>query len=297
MNLSKLPTSVPASFERDPLAGVVRRRLERRLPTLGAWGPVRTAFFGTLTFGLLPLIVWTTGFRRHVEQETEALGSLAEWARARGRRPAAVGPLMASAEDLRFRPLAWLVCLLVLLFVIASFAIRFAQSSLTLAALLDCTYFSDATASPSHDLRLMWIAGLTFAYALHWVHVRAHDADLRRFIKRLNPLITAEMLPPVGVPRRTGFCLLWIVVAVMMGLYGVWWGIPMMLAGAAQRRYMRYTGPTVRRELINRMRDIADISRVPPQNFGACSNPRCFAARRANSTFCHRCGTPHPAFV
>ena len=226
MNLSKLPTSVPASFERDPLAGVVRRRLERRLPTLGAWGPVRTAFFGTLTFGLLPLIVWTTGFRRHVEQETEALGSLAEWARARGRRPAAVGPLMASAEDLRFRPLAWLVCLLILLFVIAAFAIRFAETSLTWAALLDCTYFSDTATSPTHDLRLMWMAGLTFAYALHWVHVRAHDSDVRRFIKRLNPLITAEMLPPVGVPRRTGFCLLWIVGAVMMGLYGVWWGIP-----------------------------------------------------------------------
>jgi hypothetical protein len=288
----------------DDLALVMRRRLERPLPRAGAWGLLATIVLGVASFGLLPLLVWPTRFREYVAEEARALQDLAEWARVRGRRPAAVGPVLAAAEDVAFRPVPWLACILLAVFVVASFAMQFSSNvTLTWDWLLRCTYYYRIAAMEGRPpfwvehLHHVWAAALTVAYGLHWIQVRTHRADVKRFVARLNPVIAAELLPPIPAPsRRLGLGPLWVLTAVVLGMYGAWWGIPMVLAGAAQRRYLRVTGPALRRELVSRMRDISENRRLPATiatgTASRCANPRCQSALAPLARFCRRCGSP-----
>ncbi len=296
MSFPKLPTSSPPPLAGDDLAGIVRRRLERPLPNSSAWGLFTTIILGTASFGLLPLIVWPTRFRQYVEEESRGFQEFAEWVRARGRRPAAAAPVLAAAEDLCFRPIPWLACVLLAIFVVASFAIQVANATLSWSELLSCTYyFHLGHHTPFWTLYLhrVWVGSLAFGYFLHWLQVRTHVSDVRRFVDRINPVITAELLPPLSKPSRSlsFFCPMWIVAAVMMISYGAWWSIPMLMAAAAQRRYVRAIGPTVRRDLITRLRDIEENRRMPAAQIQHCSNSRCLAPLPPLARYCKRCGS------
>jgi len=295
MSFPKLATSSP-SMQGDDLAGIVRRRLERPLPGSGTWGLLTTTILGTASFGLLPLIVWPTRFRQYVEAESRGFSELAEWARARGRRPAAVAPVMAAAEDLCFRPIPWLACVLLAIFVVSSFAIQVANATLSWSELLSCTYcFQLGHRTPFWALYLhrVWVGALGFGYFLHWLQVRTHLSDVKRFVDRINPIIVAEQLPPIPRPGNglgLFFCPMWIIAAVMMTSYGAWWGIPMLMAAAAQRRYVRGVSPRLRREIINRLRDIEENRRMPAMQVEHCANERCLAPHPPLARYCKRCG-------
>ncbi|HWE92544.1 MAG TPA: hypothetical protein VG269_01100 [Tepidisphaeraceae bacterium] len=304
MVASGYPTSGAPAAGQDDLATVVVRRLERRRAAPPSWGLVKTIVLGVPTFGLLPLLVWPFRFREYVTDEAEALQELAEWARARGRRPAAVGPLMAAAEDTSFKTLPLIISMLLAIFVVGAFFLQFTNFiPFTLDSLLGCTYYYTGAppASPFgsriHLLYLAWCVALSLGYVLHWAQVRGHVADVTRFVARFNPVVEAEGLPPVrGRRLPVGiFRPLWVLAAIMLAVYGAWWGIPMVLAGMAQRRYTNVTGRAIRWELARRVKDMASmrgepiVAQAPPAR--RCGNPRCLATLPPAARFCTRCGT------
>ncbi|MDB5302214.1 MAG: hypothetical protein JWO87_3877 [Phycisphaerales bacterium] len=301
---SGYPTSgAPAA--QDDLAALVVRRLERRRLAPPSWGLLKTIVLGVPTFGLLPLIVWPMRFREYVTEESQALQELAEWARARGRRPAAIGPLMAAAEDSSFRTLPLILSAMLAIFTVGAFVIQFTNFiPFTVDGLLGCTYYyscSKPDATPGSRAQLLymaWCVSLSIGYLLHWAQVRGHMADVTRFVARFNPVAEAESLPPVrGHKLPIGvFRPLWILTAVMLAVYGAWWGIPMVLAGMAQRRYTSVTGNLIRHELAKRVKDMVAMRREAPQAIEAipsrrCGNPRCLATLPPRARFCTRCGT------
>jgi len=287
----------------DDFATVLARRLQQPLPSR-AWGLLTTVILGVCSFGILPLLMWPGRFREYVMAESKAMQEIAEWARVRGKRPAAVGPLMAAAEDAAFKPLPWITCLLLTVFVVATFWLSFMHTSLTWHRLLAVTYYfhlehAGIALPRALNLHKIWVAVLCVGYLIHWMQVRSHLSDAKLFVARFNPLVEAEHLPLIAMPRN-GSCLrvMWIVTALFMGAYGCWWGIPMLLAAAAQRRYVRVIGPTVRRELHLRMCDIAAQRRMPRPILQTamasgqqCANRRCLAPLRAGAKFCTRCGS------
>ena len=303
-----LPTPLsPMPGQTDDLAAVVVRRLEK--PSRGSWGLLKTVVLGVPTFGLLPLFVWSSRFWDYVVDESGALTELAEWSKARGRNPAAVGPLLAAADDTRFRPMPWVQSLIILIFLVGLLATTLRAAAFDFSTLLACTYLHwqaphHLLYMSRHDVEFVyraWTIALGLGYVFQWLQVRSHAADVRHFISRFNPIAQAEMLPPVLEPFNgwVYFRPLWIVTAVLLASYGAWWGIPMVLAGMAQRRYTRLTGPHLRRELARRVKDIVALRQMGVGRPGLyavatarrCGNVRCLAPLNANARFCARCGS------
>jgi|SRR5665213_164878 len=305
---TSVPLPGPAA---DDLAAVAVRRLEKRASAFSSWGVLKTILLGVPSFGLLPLLVWPARFREYAADDAQAMQELAEWSKQRGRRPAAVGPLLAAAEDTTFRPLPWILSLLLCIFVVGAFAIQYARQPLELASLLDCTYYHQLDISQSSPLDRneflyrVWIASLCLGFGLHWIQVRSHASDMKRFVARFNPVLAAESLPPVKLPGRGWSCFrpMWLLTAIVLCCYGAWWGIPMVLAGMAQRRYTKVTGRFLRAQLAGRMRQIAATRRPivfappmpPPLPVSAalrrCANGRCLAVVHPQARFCPRCGS------
>ena len=89
---------------------------------------------------------------------------------------------------------------------------------------------------------------------------------------------------------------LWIMGAVALLAMGAAWGVPLMLAGAVQRRYISRTSARVRAEAADRVRTILllrrPVMRVPPfaRPTILCRTPNCRAAIPMLASFCARCG-------
>jgi hypothetical protein len=299
MSSAAFPSS-PGGYG-DDLAAVVVRRLEKRT-WRGSWGLAKTLLLGVPSFGLIPLLAWPARFRDYVAEESQAMQELAQWAKMRGRQPAAVGPLMAAAEDTVASPLPLIAALVLSAMVIGVYVIQFAHVPFSLDQLIELTYSRDSRMSgasplsPQEFVYRLWVIALSVGYGIQWLHVRAHAADMRRFVERFNPVVQAEMLPAVRMPMRGVACFrpLWILTAVVLAMYGAWWGIPMVLAGMAQKRYTSLTGRVVRHELAKRVRDVVALRQTPamypPTTSRRCANPRCLASLRPHTHFCTRCG-------
>lgn len=286
----------------DDYATVLARRLNQPLPD-ASWGLLTTVILGVASFGVLPLLLWPGRFRDYVTAEARAIQELCDWARLRGKQPAAVGPILAAAEDIAPRPIPWLACLMLGVLLIGVFVTSFLYTPLTWEHLFGVTYYyrlrpSGMQWAHTEHLHRIWIAVLSVGYLLHWLQVRSHLGDMIRFIDRFNPAIESEMLPPIATPdRKFGLGFTWIIAGVLMAWYGAWWGIPMLLAAAAQRRYVRVTGAALRRALHVRMCDIAAQRRMPAKVLQStafntrCINQRCMAPVRTEAKFCTRCGS------
>ena len=299
MSLAGFPSSHPSHG--DDLAAVVVRRLEKR-NWCRSWGLAKTLLLGVPSFGLIPLLAWPARFREYATEESQAMQELSQWAKMRGRQPAAVGPLMAAAEDTAASPLPFIAALVLAAFVVGVYVIQFAHVEFSLEQLIGLTYSRDSRMAASSPLPArefvyrVWVIALSVGYCIQWLHVRAHAADVKRFVERFNPVAAAEGLPAVRLPVR-GWVLfrpLWILAAVILAMYGAWWGIPMVLAGMAQKRYTSLTGRIVRHELAKRVRDIVMLRQTPALMMSTaarrCANPRCLSPLRPHTHFCTRCG-------
>jgi len=165
--------------------------------------------------------------------------------------------------------------------------------------LLASTYGARSPMSPSFraDLFLAWVIGLSIAYGVHWLAVQLHAADVARFVRRLNQVTQWEGVAPLTPPRLgIGAQPLWMMAAFAMLLGGVFWGLPMMLAGAVQRRYISRTSGRLRVEAAQAVREILMLKRpamrVPTFIRPAilCRVERCRAPIPPLANFCARCG-------
>jgi hypothetical protein len=297
------PNSPAADARRcDDLAATVVRRLEKR-PADGSWGLLKTVLLGVPSFGLIPLLGWSRRFRNFAMDDFESSRDLAEWAALRGRQPARIDSLMQAAEETVPSPLPRVLSLIVSALIAGTFIIRYTHVPFSLEGLIGATYshetrFGESSPlSPEEFLYRVWVAGLSIGYVVQWLNVRVHADNMKRFVTRLNPIFEAENLPAVRVSNQgwVYFRPLWIMTAVLLSMYGAWWGIPMALAGMAQRRYTTLTAKRLRKDLANRMRDVAMTDRAPgfavASGSRRCGNSRCLAPLPPRARFCTRCGS------
>ena len=162
--------------------------------------------------------------------------------RWRGRQPAAVGPLLSAAEDTAVSPIVFILSLLLATLVVGIFIIQFSHVEFSVENLLGWTYqnedgFNASTPISHPDFAYrVWVVALSIGYLVQFLHVRAHDSDVKRFVERFNPIAEAEGLPAIRLRFRgwAYFRPLWILAAVILAVYHAWWGIPLILAGLAR---------------------------------------------------------------
>ncbi len=283
----------------DHLAGGVLRSLSRSFRGHYSWGVVATLVIGFLSFGVLPLLRWTQNFHRYVRLERQQFWHLAEWVRIQTGHPDAA-TLPEEAEKLRWRGLLAATAWLWLAAVVAFFAIQLWDAPSPGHTLFSSTFGVRWRATSDvfrPDLFVAWTIGLFIAYALHWLGVQLHAGDVRRFIQKFNRVAQWEGVEPLSRPR-VGFGAhpLWLLGALAMLMAGGIWGLPLMLAGAVQRRYISRTSALVRAEAADRVRTILllrrPVLRVPQFARASilCRGERCRAPIPLPANFCTRCG-------
>ncbi len=82
-----------------------------------------------------------------------------------------------------------------------------------------------------------------------------------------------------------------IVAAILFLHYGVWWAIPMLLAGTTQRRYISSTSRQTRGAIAQRIRLMDSRGTMDTEVGRRCSQTACQATLPAHALFCPRCGT------
>jgi hypothetical protein len=293
----------PISAGPDLLAGGLLNSLSRHWGDFRFWRPVKTLIIGGITFGLAPLLVWPKRFREFIGAEQQQLWHLAEWMRLRGGTVEAQ-QLRDVAERIRFRPVLWMISLLTAAGVVAAFLMRYGPID-DLSVLLRATYFRISEHRPpvrsptDVEFNFIWSIGLALAYMMHWLQVQLHLADMRRFVARFNRLVGFEQIAPIALPDMGwGIRPMWIAGAIVMMACGALWALPMMLAGAAHRRYITHASGPLRARLAERVRAILvrqrPSMRVPQPVWirRTCENRLCQASIAPGARFCPRCGTP-----
>jgi hypothetical protein len=318
----------------DELAESAANAMSRPLnPWLGwSWG--RTLVVGLLTGGI--------GLRLLCEQERQQLWQVAEWLRLRDDTGEARA-VADTARELRVPavPRVALYVALAIAALAAIWFFRATPGTPSMETVLDLAYrYNDrmarldapgrvvvasryvastdvaiaATAlaprAPTpfglsrQELAFAYLAGLSAAYlSMLWM-LNSHAANVNRFVDALNVYLDSKRLgevSPLGL--QLGLGPLWIVTGLMMIGGGVPWGLPMMLAAGAQRRYIKAGAGSTRWQIAGALR--AAIGRVTPDalvrtpsfNRRLCRNPLCRAALPQAARFCGRCGTPATAMV
>jgi hypothetical protein len=129
------------------------------------------------------------------------------------------------------------------------------------------------------------------AYLCHWAQVRLHRADVYGMVRRFNSLTRDQAIRAVRVRRFGSFNPLLIVAALAFLHFDAWWGIPMLLAGAADRRYTISTSPAIRAQLAERVGEMQRGFASTARWIDRCGISRCQAMLPPQATFCPRCGT------
>lgn len=272
-----------------------------------SWGAVRSIFIGAITFGIWPLLAWQGRFVEMVGWQNAQWKSIGLWLRGRSGAPAA--ERLGEESPLGSRPLLGFLSLGVMAAVVLQFMLTLGHFNFgglegLKEPLLDSTYRFPANSHhglPSlyaPRLFMDWSAGLSLAYALHWLRVKLYSWDLRRQVRRINNVLEDEGVAPMALPE-TGIGLrpMWVVGAVIFAVFGVIWGVPMMLAGGLQRDCERRVGPELRAELAERIRMLMAGRREPAtpasraQAWQTCPRPGCRKVLAAQAAFCSRCGT------
>src|SRR6266699_3557413 len=186
-NLSLEPPPPP-----DYLAGAVLQGLSRPIGGRLSWGVLKSLFLGAVSFGLLPILAWTRGFRAFVIAEQQQLLHLAQWVRQNSAHPLA-RQLESDAVELRPRNMISLLSMFL--------AIEHYRSFTPFDQLIAGTYgfrkvrFLDHRVVPllnSRSLFTLWVYGLSAAYLLHALQVHLHAADVKRFVARFSEIAQAE---------------------------------------------------------------------------------------------------------
>ena len=271
------------------------------------WGPFSSFFVGFFSLGALPALLWHDRFRDFVDEERQHLRRFAEWMRLHSTRPETMD-LRVAGEDLGHRPLLSTLSVLSVLGVIVLFAAHLGGAGATagdgriVQRLLTWTYHFRSPGewqpplSTGQKLFLGWSIGLSVAYLFHWLQVRGHASDVRRFVRHANRVLRAGKVSGVPQPHG-GFGFPWLIVAIFLAGRGAWWGVALALSGAAQQQYMSVASPRLRRALAARVREMAWLpgaGQASPHLTSAprrrCPHVRCLALMPPGARFCPRCG-------
>ena len=270
-------------------------------PLGGTSTPFVAALVAALSWGLLPILVWPLRWSTLLERERPYYRDLAQWWRRRV-APADAKPLDEVLAALRPRPM---------LVVLPWVATAFIGGMMVFVAVVSgpervwgVTYRYHtrtvleswpAVASLPAYLHELWTWGLTAAYAVHWYAVRSHTRAVGELTRFANRIAKTNGFDPVKVEtKRVGLSAVWVIAAVVLCVCHAWWAIPMVLAGAAQRRYAERATPRLQRSLSDQAaRAVSAVGgAVDAASSRFCPAPSCGARLPAPARFCSRCGTP-----
>lgn len=282
------------------------------MPPAGSagWGIIFTTIVAGLTFGILPALVWPERFRKLAAAEAERMHDVIAWARAWGAPPVQLNALQTAGRRVEASTILSVVPIALAAFVAVTIGMEVRNSATLWDHLDDLTYQfhgyarhllwletqGDQTAagllSRAISLHTLWSLALPVAYLAHWAQVGVHRANVRRFVRVLNTTMETRGLMPIRLREGTAtFWPLAIVAAFLLVQWGAWWGIPMLLAGAAQRRYILTTSRALQVQLNQRM--AVDLPWATAAR--RCQAGGCRAMLPLPAKFCPQCGRPVPA--
>ena len=323
-SLNFVPTaqSVDPPNQPDAFSDAVLASLSRPIPGfhVGPWGLIKTIIFGSLSFGLLPLLVWPNRFKKFVACEQQQLWHLAEWLRLHTGRPRATELRDWTQRELNATSGTTTLAVLCGLFaVFAGFNLLHHADLATLYGtaypliiphgriywyLHDTIWFPRYPRGFYGDFWGLWTLLISAGFIVDWFQVCRQAGALAEFTDKFNVIMAEEGIAPVqarGV--GIGFSPLWALTAVVFVAGGALWAIPMAFAGVVHLRYVRKTSRRTRSEFAQAVRTMltnrrpALLVRQPPslakaQNWRpACGNEKCKAFLPAGATYCPRCGT------
>jgi hypothetical protein len=284
-----------SSSERDPdlLAGAVLNSLTRPLYYPLAWGVFPTFIAAVLTGGVLPTMMIPKWLKGIIAQHQQQLWHLAEWLRLQGNDPQVV-ELQNSTRQIHYNiPLA-LLALLFSLIALVTAIITLESNAMNLNAIYALA-FTFPQSPEAIVFSLLIIAGAV----CNWVHLALHQRNVNRWVTDFNNIAPHIEVEPIPVPRFiSGLRPLWLLAGIALSASGAIWPIPVMLAGAAHRRYTLVASVKLRAALGQRLRTILNNRKPPlrmprpmPTVIRACIRPSCRASLPVDAAFCPRCGT------
>lgn len=283
------PQSTVATIE--PIEAVLSR-LKATRPSRSA-SPIGSTITAVCSFGLWPLWIWPQRWQAAADEDRRDLSTLAQWwnrqapgpaarqldaaANSVGRGAAASAFLVTAAALVNAAMLAWLIF-----------------RGVTVDQLIDITYGHRQLVHLVHgqlralNLQHFWMGVLIAAYGLHYLVVRSHASAMKRYLAALDSTATAAgMRWPRSRYGFRGFGLTWALCGVGLCGAGLWWGVPLVMAGARQRQYLRRVRPQLRRDLAAQVRAAMGSS---PVRMRRCNTGRCRAILPPAAQFCPRCG-------
>jgi hypothetical protein len=296
-------------------------------PSSEAAGPFVTVFQCLISFGLLPLLLWPTRWAEFLDSERQDLLDLAAWWRSRvdGADAAKLDKITAR---FRPRPILMVLPWLAVGFNVVLMATLFTKGDslnrlweLTVehatvstsdeqqASTLDLERgyspgwerrnYDRSLAShwqyPAHSpleshLYTVWLTTLCLAYFCQWWAVRSHASAVHSLVRWTNKLARENRFVRIkDDSKKIGLSFLWMVLAVAACSHDAWWSIPMVFAGAFQRRYSMQSSPALRVALAGQARDGSAMA--PGRGDRFCNVGHCGARLPAPARFCPRCGT------
>jgi hypothetical protein len=309
-----LPADAPAVAVLQALARPIGQKQ-------AAWTVVRSLFWATISFGVIPIATWIDGFRAYVTAEQLQYVHLARWVRRNSHHPLA-RRLEEDAEELSARSWLWLIPLLAVIGTLGMFVFAWHYASENhwgvrrfAAALIEGTYaaprlsgsprpiFANAVARGVFGV---WCGVMGVAYFCQLLQVQLHALDVRRFVARFSQIAQADGVNRVRAETPgLGLRPLWVAAGVVMFMIGAPWGVLAMLAGGAQRRYITTVSRKTRAEVALRLRAMV-IRRTPADGVlppvpvylrERCVEPKCRAQVLRGANYCPRCGTRQKAQI
>jgi hypothetical protein len=291
----------------DNLSSAVLHSLSRPIRGRTAWGPVKSFILGGISFGILPLICWPRAFGRFVAAEQQQFWHLLEWLHIRT-GDAEAAKLRDSVRNAGVVPTISIVPTILLVILAVNFLPRIGmQHGFNLNSILPVTYgFGTWPGEWIYfgywpHLFKIWTVCLCVAYISHWFHVRNYISNVNQMLRRLNPILVRQQLPPM--PKYEvglGLGPAWLIAGLIGLAGGAVWAIPAAIAGGIQQRYCRRTSTRIRGELALRVNAALNRQRPPidvpiPNGFRVvCRNQLCGKPLTGDAVFCSRCGTPVP---
>jgi len=285
----------------DYLAGALLQSLMRPMVERSAPSLIGTAFLAIVSFGIIPLFTLPRKLRSFAARERDQLWHFAQWMRGQfGAEADSLDPRTPALDQVVhvLRLVSW-GCAAIALGSIFWYLLNGAESDDLMR--VGYGYFRHQRflySAWDESFFPLWMTSLCVGYGAHWIAVQVHQTRVRRFVESFNQLAREQSLGPLTAPPEVfGFRPMWIVGAVVFGWNGVLWGIPLMLAGAAQTRYIRERSRWTRQDLAQRVRDVLRetaptvMMPTPVLLRRKCPVAICQAPLPQTATFCPRCGT------
>ncbi len=278
--------------EPDLLAGGVLNGLTRPFYHPLSHKLVPSFLMALVTMGLLPLALMVRWLRDFIAQQEQQFWHLAEWLRLQSGDPDAQELEQAAQRLHHHAGLALLTRLFMLAAVVAA-AMHFSTRPFDLRSLYRFAY-----QMPASTEAIVYALALSAAGVCHWAHLAWHQQNVERYVRLFSHIAARNGLAEVPLPAtELGLRPMWIIAGIILASGGALWGIPVMLAAGAHRRYIKGASVQTRAILAERLRALLRQRRPamrlpqPITVIRTCVRPNCRAPLPTPASYCPRCGT------